>query len=63
MFLFSKQGGPGPLKGREGAHFPRDQKRSARATLRGKPTNGWLTLSPAPGRLHSIDALFTKKLM
>ena len=29
MFLFSKQGGPGPRKGRGGEHSPRDQKRSA----------------------------------
>ena len=29
MFLFSKQGGPGPRKGRAGEHRPEDQKRSA----------------------------------
>ena len=34
MFLFSKQGGPGPRKGRAGEHRPEDQKRSALVVLR-----------------------------
>ena len=61
MFLFSKQGGPGPRKGRAGEHRPEDQKRSAPPASGHPPAS--LPAHPCSRRVRRGGALLLERLL